>query len=150
MLKRPFCRGDNLRLVAIIQSVSSLPGDMTNSNATCWVCEQWTLCESDLKNGLIFILWFDLVTVNMATSAHWFYILVIYNNSSTEKKIMCFLRRPAHVSGSFCGNQNCFSFSGSQTISICDHGDQNRSLKLNHDVFLTLTKSFLCVNCTRA
>ena len=42
--------------------------------------------------------------------------------------------------------KNGMSHSPSQTISICEHGSQNRYIKPNHDTFLTLAKWFLYLN----
>lgn len=38
------------------------------------------------------------------------------------------MARPGDVSTHFCGNHNQLSFTGSRTIFICDHGDQNRDV----------------------
>lgn len=42
-----------------------------------------------------------------------------------------------------------FFFCENQTISFCDHGNQNSDLEPNHDVFLDLTKWFWYVILTR-
>lgn len=53
-----------------------------------------------------------------------------------------FLRRPVDISSCSSSNQYKLFFRRSPTISICDHGVQEGYSKLNHGVFLTLTKWF--------
>ena len=59
----------------------------------------------------------------------------------------CFLRRPQDISICVRGDQSHLCFMGSQAISSSVFwGPKQVFFKPNHDVFLTLTNYFLCLN----
>ena len=59
-------------------------------------------------------------------------------------KTGCFFRRPVDMSSRFSLTKPTKTkmpfFMGNQIVSICNHGDQNRYFKPNHNVFVTLTE----------
>lgn len=63
----------------------------------------------------------------------------------------CFFRRHADISGHQSLHEKrvlfkttCECLEGSRTISIRDHGDQNRYFKSNHNVYLNFQFELIC------
>lgn len=54
-----------------------------------------------------------------------------------------FYRRSTDSSSCFCGDQKPVIFTGGGTVSISNHGDQNRSFRSDYEVFRTLFRCFL-------